>query len=443
MVHKRKIKNGALYILLIFAQFELATFFLEGEFFQIAQKAILLGIILLCIYLSRNEKVFANPYLLFSITPLSLFFYDPSISKYFLTELNRAVYHVAILSFIVFIAVLKITTKEAQNKNIVVKEEGNRKFGRISLFLLIISVLPTIASRVGVSFPLGGFVSAAFYPGIAFSIKSKSRIAKLFMWLVIFIVLASGFNKTLLIAVVMMIISSSFSLKKKSAIKRQLLIVLLVLLGYVFLVYIFPLKTYFRMAGSFSGLTNLSVLETINTSAYEQYSSKASWSFSNALLIPYLVFATPWTNLNYVLSTQSGLTYGMWFLRPYLGFMQIDYSKLANIYSLQPLQGSFNTFGFLTVQIKDFGYLGAIAITGLVAWFVGYTYKKYVLNINSPIEIAKYGLVACAVAEMFFSNHFFMQGYTQIIYIISWIILSVIKHMNRKLYLELAKKKIE
>ena len=136
---------------------------------------------------------------------------------------------------------------------------------------------------------------------------------------------------------------------------------------------------------------------------------------------------TPWVNLQYVTETQDNRTYGMWALKPLLGYLGL---RDDEDYKLEPYS-SFNTFTFISCQFKDFGYYGSV----LLSLFLGFFVKKmYSLSMrsNSPFYLGAFVLVALATLEMFFSNHFFMQSYPFTIFIMMW--------LYQKVFFELLKK---
>ena len=142
----------------------------------------------------------------------------------------------------------------------------------------------------------------------------------------------------------------------------------------------------------------------------------------------YLV--TPWNNLQYVMETQNTRTYGLWTLKPLLGYLQLD-DRFKPFYSMSTYS-SFNTFTYIAVQFKDFGLVGSVLGSAILGTFVGYIYKKKLLNSVSPFDNACYAITAVAVFEMFFSNHFFKESYPFTIVIIMWIYTTVRSFLPHK-----------
>ena len=84
-------------------------------------------------------------------------------------------------------------------------------------------------------------------------------------------------------------------------------------------------------------------------------------------------------------------------------------SRFANYYVLNPYS-SFNTFTYISVLFKDFGYWGSCLGSLMLGFFVRKVYQAF-KKTKSPFYVACYALTACAVFEMFFSNHFLSQSY--------------------------------
>jgi len=397
------------------------------------QYAELIFIALFCVYRGTKEKVFMNPFMLFVLTPVSLLIYNHNVNTYYLLALEKKIYIMAIYNMLAFLIVLnhKIIPDKGNtiSDNIMFME----KYSRWGIRFVIISFLPDIfALFFHSSMPLGAFFSILLYLGITFAMKSEIRRTKVTTYILLVIKLLLSFNKTVvLLAVITIMCAITTGTGSNNNKKMKYILPLVLIMSYFFIIYAFPLKTYFRLYGSFSGLNSIDELYSITDDLYENYSD--NWSFDSSLFIPYMSLITPWTNLNYVINTQPGHSYGLWIIKPILGFLQINTSNIE-AYKLQPMHGSFNTFGFLTVQYKDFGKYGAIMITALLAIFVSYSYNSYVKKQWNPIIIAEYSLVACAVFEMFYSNHFFSQGYTQAGYIVSYLILVIMSSFDKKLY---------
>lgn len=146
-------------------------------------------------------------------------------------------------------------------------------------------------------------------------------------------------------------------------------------------------------------------------------------------MMPYMYFISSWNNLQYVMQTQTSHTYGLWSIKPLLGYFQLDNFFSAS-YSLKSYS-SFNTFTYITVLFKDFGILGSTFLSLFLGLFVGYVYEYKYLS-TDYLDICCYSMVACATAEMFFSNHFFTQSYPFTILIIIWLYKLLKKSVERK-----------
>ena len=132
------------------------------------------------------------------------------------------------------------------------------------------------------------------------------------------------------------------------------------------------------------------------------------WNGIASLFMPYMYLETPWTNLQYVMQTQDARTYGLWLIKPFLNYLQID-TWFEDLYQLIPMS-SFNTFSFITCNFKDFGFYGSIIPSILLGYYTKWVYSR-AKKTNNPLDVACWIYIAQAVLEMFFSNHFFQQAY--------------------------------
>lgn len=141
----------------------------------------------------------------------------------------------------------------------------------------------------------------------------------------------------------------------------------------------------------------------------EYYSNQGiNWSLPSEIFMPYMYSTSPWANLQYVLETQTAHTWGLWTLKPFLGYLFLD-NLFEEFYQLTAYS-SFNTFTYMVCAFKDFGYAGSFLMSVIIGYFVKYVYTNFKLS-ESPFNVSIYACTCLAVLEMFFSNHFFMQSY--------------------------------
>ena len=143
----------------------------------------------------------------------------------------------------------------------------------------------------------------------------------------------------------------------------------------------------------------------------------AEWKFNTSLFLPYMYLTTPWTNLQYVTEYQNTRTNGLWLLKPFINYVQLD-EDFKDDYELEPYS-SFNTFTFIAVGFKDFGFWFSILSPLLLGFLAKKIYSRFLVS-RSPFDIAIYIVFGLAIIEMFFSNHFFMHSYPFTMIIIMW-----------------------
>ena len=429
-------------VLFILAVLEVCLYIgLTGDAFLFSQRIMHLIICVICIRLGLKEHFIANPFFCFVFTPFSLMIYDPSISSRWLTVLENRIYFLATMSFLAFILGLHfmLTCRITKKPKPLPAETGNysHDYVRIGTLLLAGWYIYQIGRIVfHVNIPLSAIIVQAVYIGISFLLISKRPIPRAVAIITMVFILITGFRKTSFLYVFMLALLSVLMNAKKNS-KSMFWGTLAILVGGFFLiVYAYPLKSYFREYGSFAGLSGVGELMEITERNNQGYGNlNIGFGLEYYLLRPYLSMTTEWVNLNYVLETQPSSTYGMWFLKPILNILQISTDKMS-VYELIPRYNSYNTFGFLTIQVKDFGFFGAVLLTFLEGIFSGWVYKRYMRHKSSPLYTAQYMYVSTAILEMFFSNHFFMGG-IHIAFLLSWIILFVLRRVNRKVYQQL------
>ena len=135
--------------------------------------------------------------------------------------------------------------------------------------------------------------------------------------------------------------------------KSKIKILLGLVVSALFMLFVaFPLKTYVQDNGG-----NIVDFFTKNVKVVYDYGQRIDWSGPEVLKMPYMYLVTAWNNVQYVLETQNTRTYGLWFVKPILGYFQLS-GIFDSLYELKPYS-SFNTYTYITVLFKDFGYFGS------------------------------------------------------------------------------------
>ncbi|MFH2117481.1 MAG: O-antigen polymerase [Bacillota bacterium] len=371
-------------------------------------KPIVLGILLFCIYKGFNEKSIINPYFLFSIVPFSLLIYSPEISNVYLLNLTNSTIYYAIFNMVFFLIGLNVTKIHFTNHRKQISNKAELVFHAWVMFA--ISIIPSFAP----SFILSSVISLFIYPALASAIKSKNLLTIILIYLAYIVINLNTFTK---LEVLSILIVTIVSIVKYYNFHKQnkFMFFIFIVVGVLLMLEMFDLKSYLQSGGTFLSYIQGGYLNyNIETSFLQ--SGNITWNFNNKLVVPYMYLTTPWTNLQYVMETQNNLTFGLWFLKPLLGWLQLDGFFLTK-YNLQAYS-SFNTFTYLAVIFKDVGYWGSLLISLFLGFFVKLVYNRFLFS-RSPLDIASYALVSLATFQMFFSNHFFMLSYPFTIIVIS------------------------
>jgi len=432
------------FICLALVAFELLFTLFSGRFFVISQKIILGVICVICIILGKKERFILNPFYCFFLTPFSLLIYSPVISPRFLTELRSEVYIVAVLSFIAFIVGCNKYSTQSESCNNHSSQRlstinYDNKFASLGCSFLVVPLLYQLfIAFSSIRLPLAAIMNQFVYIGVAFLLKSNKKKSYILVLALCLFLLLTKFRKTVFLYLFILFLLPILNTGDITNRTKKLGIITIGL-GVVFMVFIaYPLKMYFAEYGTLSGLE-------LKADYLRQIVEKASVNYGNLggsvfMLRPYLSMTTEWTNLDCSLDIEPLRTYGMWFLRPILNILQINTESMP-IYSLTPRSNYYNTFGFLTIQIKDFGFVGAVLFTFLLGWFTGWAYRQFREQRNNPLEVVRYLYVSCAVLEMFFSNHFLLGG-IHICYLLTWIVFKYLNKSDRQLYDYLKNRKV-
>ena len=360
-----------------------------------------------CIYMGRKETFILNPFWLFSITPLSLLLYNDNVSRIYLQKLTSKTWGLAILNIIAFSMTLFISLKIMRRKKGIIANEQPDKIAYLkqnSVIMMGISFIPVLYRMLfGKVMLFTSVISLCVYVSIIMGIKTKEK-----RWIIGILLIAAlrflfAFNKTELVFFLIVIVTGIekyYELSSKSKIK----ILLGLVVSALFMLFVaFPLKTYVQDNGG-----NIVDFFTKNVKVVYDYGQRIDWSGPEVLKMPYMYLVTAWNNVQYVLETQNTRTYGLWFVKPILGYFQLS-GIFDSLYELKPYS-SFNTYTYITVLFKDFGYFGSAIGSVFLGWFVAKMYYWYTVSQDSW-KVSCYSLTAIAVFEMFFSNHFFGLSY--------------------------------
>lgn len=367
-----------------------------------------LGLFFVCIFAGLHERHFFNPYYLFSLTPLSLALYDYSFSTYYLSQLNESTYYLGLLCIATFLVGLMVANRQraGHGSN---EHRGARREESLFYPLLFLGMLPVIygvaiAPNVLLSgdllgmgkyvgmMPMSSILMICKYPALALAIKSKrkKRIAIALGCCIAALVLS--FNKTNLI---FLLFSTIFPIKKYLLTNARSNRVFIVVCALSAVVMVLSVTFYDSIRSDFNSTEAL-------------IARGASSSLPEPLMLPYMYLVSAWSNLQFVIETQPSHTFGLWLLRPLLFYFRIDGFFDGSYQLVAP--SSYNTFTYIACLWKDFGFVGAPVVSCGLGLFVGHVYQKSRKS-SSPFSLSAYALVAVAVCEMFFSNHFFSLVY--------------------------------
>lgn len=379
------------------------------------------AVFLYCVFRGLNEHYVLNPYLLFSLTPLSLILYLEKVSPYYLVALDKSTWILALINFGCFIAGLNIdcnlgddSTSDDSIKNVDADIYNDRRLVLDSIVFIILGRIHLVYKiLIGCVMPLASVFKLFAYCSLMCAMKSKKRPMIVLILALVCSEFLVDFRKTdfIFVIITLFIALEKYYVQNK---KEQLLLVILTFTAALTMVFVaFPLKNFVESGGDF-----FEFFDSGNEKFNELFGKRIVFNGPSVLRMPYMYFVSAWTNVQYIMQTQNTRTYGLWMIKPLIGYFQLD-SLFGDTYMIYPYS-SFNTFTYITVLFKDFGYWGSGIGSIILGLFAKWVYRRF-KSTDDALDSACYAMCAIAVLEMFFSNHFYELSYPFTIIIISFI----------------------
>lgn len=359
-------------------------------------------ILIICLYNGYKEHTLVNPYFLFSLTPISLLIYV-NLSDRYMVDLTTSTWILAIINMAAFLIAFEFTGDYKSIKNCIGTGTG-KMLTQHTFILLALGFLPILYKlATGQLMPLASVFSLFSTPAIVCAMKSKNKQLIFFTVLLFTFSWAIYVNKStiLFFALAIFISYEKYYIISK---KQKAKLITFFIIGLIFMILSFSFANQ-----------NRGTMGAVDAVAYYAKSGGINWDYADILFMPYMYLTTPWANLQYVMETQAFLTYGLWMIKPFLGYFQID-GLFENLYKIDAYS-TFNTFTYIVCGLKDFGYWGSMISSIFLGFFAKKVYSRYKIS-RSPLDVACYVLLGQAVLEMFFSNEFYMMSFPFTIVII-------------------------
>ena len=391
---------------------------------------ILMGIICLFVFNAIKQKIIINPFTLYLLLPISLFLYDQNVSTHYLVKLTQDTYNMAfynmVMYFLGLLFMLHLKIKLSPSAWSFGEGLTPSSHARIAFKMLIVGMVPSVLTLfMGLSaitnmntlrsiyggIPLASVLSLLLYPGIFFAFKSGNRRVIIMAVVCILINLYTSFSKsTLTMLCTTMLIYIYVWAQKDYRRKKWLTTAVIVIVVVVFL--------------SFEVYNNIRFEYNLN-----DYFDDLGYvgNISNSMFLPYMYITSPWSNVQNFLETTTEFTHGLWLLKPFLGYAQLD-SLFLQSYELVPRFSAFNTYTYISVFFLDFGVFGSGICSFFLAMYTMYLYRMFLLYSESPLIQGVYALNVYAMFMMFFNNHFLQLSYPITIVLIAW----AINRFNRR-----------
>ena len=386
-------------------------------------------LLLLCCYtLSKGlgAQYTINPYLLFTIVPLSLLLYDLSVSTHYLVELRQSTYYLAIYNIIMVLLGFRIAALLGSNRRSYIWEKSqwysSRQLSKQAKVTMLLGLIPTMYGCItGIEYllsfdlnhlkiavnsaPLASVFQFFLYLGMmcAFASRQKSTIMFCVMTLVFSMIL--NFSKTTVVMMCITLLVYFYDASKKNKKVKKIFLVSL------------PLALVLIFA-SFTIYNNIRFDYDIN-----QYFGDLGYvgNVSSSMFLPIMYLISPWSNLQYIVDTTFGYSYGLWCLKPFLGYLQLDSLLGESVFELIPRYSAFNTYTYISVFYRDFGFIGSGICSFVLGCIIMKIHKMKLKYPDSPFISTIFALNMYATVMMFFNNHFQQLSYPYTILIISWI----------------------
>lgn len=377
-----------------------------------------------------KESYIFNPYLFFSICPLTLAAYFPVISGFYLLDFSETTYLYAIANMICFYLGMEM----AHGKRIYFGHdfigsynrwpsvESNIYVARWARIFTIIGFLPAVyalgAGSLGnwnnlkvyaSSFPFYAIIAYFPYTGIYLALRSKKKRTIIFALVLGGITTLVVLTKTM---VMFYIISLLAGYEKKSGAKGTKKLMVIGVLSLFVFSYLDDVYNQIRDATQYEAL----------------WLSRSGGILSVSQLKTYLYFETPWCNLEYILRNLNSHSYGLWAIKPFLTLFRLD-GIFHKVYETMQPYTTFNALGYIVYVYQDFGYIGSCIAIALLGFFVSYIYERG-NETDNPFWGAIVMFVLRAVMMMFFNLHFNTE-----IYVLSTIIImSIINYFSKRVH---------
>lgn len=358
----------------------------------VASRICAVMLFLSCIYIGKKERFIINPYILFSLTPLTLACYF-CIGGSYMPDLVNKTWILAIINIYAFIFALYIT-RPFQSSHTCVGIESVKSLRLHAIFLFALSLLGLIIE------PLASVLWLFRLAAIACAFKSKDKRFIAFVFIYMVITMRGGQMSKMGVLMDLLTVSICYLKYYNIAIKSKWRIVSIFIVCLAVMLYSFSFAT--------KGEGKKSSSDTENQLSLYENQGGFDWNYSAFLFLPYMYLESAWANVQYVTETQDTRTHGLWLVKPVLGYLGLD-DNFKKDYNLESYS-SFNTFTFITTGFKDFGYWFSIIQSFLLGFYVKKIYSRYLIS-RSPFDVACYVAVSLATLQMYFSNHFFMQSY--------------------------------
>lgn len=388
--------------------------------------AVLLVIIIYVLYKGVNQEFILNPYILFALTPITLLIYDVNVSTHYLQSLNQNTYNICFYNFILLLAGFSFANRFRFKKSeSAVWSKGDNLSSdsctRYAYIMLVLGLYPTIYGCItGMGYllsmnlsgmkeavnaaPLCSIFQLFAYPSIICAIQSKRRKTIVVVSIALIASMFLNFSKTTL---VMLAVSILLVVYNQSKLQNRKMFKVMLITTIALIAFYYSFDFYNSIRHDYD--TN-------------QYFSDLGYvgNVTQSWFLPIMYLISPWGNLQYIIDTTVSHAFGLWAIKPFLGYLQID-TLFSSQFALKPMYTAFNTFSYISCFYRDFGFLGSGVESFVLGYFIMRIYKMFLAHRKSPFMNAIYALNIYATVMLFFNNHYLQLSYPITIVILMWL----------------------
>ena len=228
-------------------------------------------------------------------------------------DLEPSTWRIAIINIAAFVFAMALAP-EVNAKNHINREYvGDQGLNVHAIVLGIVGIGPMLLYGVfGIAIPFYSIFGLLSIPALCCGIVSKNKLLTACLMIFTLLTWTNNVSKSTILATCLCILIC-YELYYIRSRRDRIRFAALCGVGLIVMILAFTYANQVR--GSKTAESQLEY--------YVRYGN-VRWSGMAVFFMPYMYLETPWTNLQYVMQTQDVRTYGLWLIKPFLNYLQID-----------------------------------------------------------------------------------------------------------------------